>query len=86
MVSLPGVPPTLPPPDDLATEWCRWWWLGATTSLVVSPSGVGVLTWSIDDGAGPWCQRARAFVDARTVAAIEHELHSRGCRPTGTGD
>ena len=76
----PERPNLPPPPDELvaATAWSRWWWIVAAS--------LGVLTWtvaSLDGGPTTW--RARAIVDARTVAAIEFQLHSRGLLPSGTG-
>jgi hypothetical protein len=76
-----------PPPDVLiaGTAWCRWWWVGAGAPLAVYPDGAGVLTWTAanPDGSETW--RARAAVEADTVAAIERQFGSRGLRPPGTG-
>ena len=76
-----------PPPDALvaSTCWCRWWWVGAGAVLAVSPDGAGVLSWTVGSPDGPETWRARAVVDVRTVAAIEHQFESRGLRPPGTG-
>jgi hypothetical protein len=83
----PERPVPAPPPDALVatTAWCRWWWVGTGAALAVYPDGAGVLTWTIGSPDGPETWRARAVVDTRTVAAIEHEFDGHGLGPPGTG-
>lgn len=83
----PERPALSPPPDALvaSTGWCRWWWVGTGASLAVYPDGGGVLTWTVARPDGPQTWRARAAVDALTVAAIERQFDSRGLQPPGIG-
>ena len=82
----PGGPVLSPPPDAVVagTGWCHWWWVGAGAALAVYPDGAGVLSWTVASPDGPETWRARAVVDAGTVAAIEREFGSRGLGPPGT--